>query len=41
MVPLLALPLVAIAIKESAHVGDKNSKRLGRGVDDLGEDGFV
>lgn len=27
----------AIAIKESAHVGDKNSKRLAKGVDDLGE----
>ena len=27
----------AIAIKESAHVGDMSSKRLGKGVDDLGE----
>lgn len=27
---------VAIAIKESVHVGDKTQKRLARGVDDLG-----
>ena len=27
----------AIAIKESAHVGDKSSKRLAKGVDDLGK----
>ena len=33
---LLSLSLTAIAIKESAHVGDKASKRLGKGVDDLG-----
>ena len=32
----LSLSLTAIAIKESAHVGDKASKRLGKGVDDLG-----
>lgn len=28
---------IAIAIKESVHVGDKASKRLARGVDDLGK----
>ena len=27
----------AISIKESAHVGDKNAKRVARGVDDLGK----
>ena len=29
-------PPLAIAIKESAHVGDKAQKRLAKGVDDLG-----
>lgn len=33
----LSLCPVAIAIKESAHVGDKNAKRLAKGVDDLGK----
>ena len=35
-----SLLLAAIAIKESAHVGDKNAKRLARGVDDLGKHCF-
>ena len=29
--------LEAIAIKESAHVGDKTQKRLAKGIDDLGK----
>lgn len=39
--PVLALCFAAIAIKESAHVGDKNAKRLARGVDDLGKGHFT
>lgn len=33
----LVLFYVAIAIKESAHVGDKTQKRLAKGIDDLGK----
>ena len=34
---IYSFSLPAIAIKESAHVGDKTQKRLAKGIDDLGK----
>ncbi len=34
---LLFLLFSAIAIKESAHVGDTNARRVAKGIDDLGK----